>query len=289
MQSRGDDQQSSFLVMSSEGFYSFPTDNCQGIFNSFGPTLSGDFYREPDDVTRGLTLSLNDDFGFGSAFNVDRTNKLTCPGTSYEVFVAEYVAPALSEDVQAFLESSTLQLSESSTAAVGNSLLAFFTNETDAKIKKMSQKKFTIKAEVFVGGIWCCLKVRMYRNEGGTLVEFQKRSGDTIAFFSLYRQASAYLLGASPPQSTTLNPPKIPQNEALPADQAIASLLEMADSCGDMNLLAEVAAALNAMANEPKVAAALRMPCAVSVLHQLEQVEDFRVAHPLSNMLACIY
>jgi len=279
--------------MSSEGFYSFPMDSCQGVFSSdldsFRPQLSGDFYCEPDDVTRGLTLSLNDEFGFGSAFDVDRTNKLTCPGTSDEVFVAEYAAPALWEDVQAVLESTTLQLSESSTVAVGNSLLAFFRNEADAKITKMSQKKFTIKAEVFVGGIWCCLKVRMYRSEGGTLVEFQKRSGDSIAFFSLYRQASASLLGASPPQSTTLDAPQMRQNEVLPAEQAIAPLIEMADSCRDMNLLAEVASALNAMANDPAVAAALRMPCAVSVLHQLEQVEDFRVAQPMFNMLTCIY
>jgi len=281
--------------MSSEGFYSFSTDDCQGIFTSelgeFKPTLSGDFYCQEDDVCRGLTLSLDDAFGFGNAFDVDRTCKFTQPGTSpnsCKDFVTEYVAPALSEDVKAFLESTTLQLSESSTVTVGNRLLSFFRNDVDAKIKKMSQTKFTIKAEVFVGGIWCCLKVRIYQNEDGSLVEFQKRSGDTVAFFQLYRKVSAYLLGDSYPQTASLGLPKLPQIDALPAEQAIAPLLDMADSCQDMNLLAEVAAALNAMANDPAVAAALRMPCAVSVLRQLEQVEDFRVAYPTSNMLACI-
>lgn len=129
----------------------------------------------------------------------------------------------------------------------------------------------------------------MYQNESGTLVEFQKRSGDSIAFSSLYRQASAYLLGAPPPETATLHLPTTLQNEALPAEQAIASLLEMADSCADMNLLAEVASALSALATDPAVANALRMPCAVSVLHQLDQVEDFRVAHPMSNIPTCIY
>lgn len=74
----------------------------------------------------------------------------------------------------------------------------------------------------------------------------------------------------------------------LPADEAVAPLLDMANCSQDVRLLAEVASALVVMAQDPMVAMHLRTPCAHSVLRQLQQVNDFSVALPASHLLSCI-
>jgi len=322
--------------MSSDGFYSFPTDQLKGAFTSdlgefkqalscdfysqlddvtrgvtlplgdqtalptdpfqdlftnglgeFKPSLSCDYYVERDDVTRGVSMPLGDAFGLSQPFDINHMSKFMHPDTSSiscKCFVAENDAPTLSEDIEAFLQITNLQLSDTP-VGVGNRLLSFFENEAEARIKKLNQTKFTMKVDVFWKGIWCCLKVRIYQTGDGTLVEFQKRSGDSVAFCGLYRQVEAYLLGTSSPQTASLSPPTIPHVEALPAEQTVDTLLDMANACQDMNLLAQVVSALNAMVEDPAVVTALRMPCAFSALQELEQVDDFRVSYPTSHML----
>jgi len=290
--------------MSSGGFFAYSAEDLQGSASTtdcaeYKPLFIGDFYSEPDDVVRGLTLPF--DFGsshlggaglpFGEMCDGDKMGHSICLGSSSnfaDSFVAEYEPPSVSEEIQAFLEPTRLQLTNHSPIAAGNDLLLFLRNEIDAKVSKVSQKKFTLRAEAFVGGLWCSIKVRIYEDGGGSIMEIQRRSGDSISFFNLYRQVSEHFHGSSSLQTVSPSPLKIPDIPSFLANQGIAPLLDMADSCRDINVLAEVASALNAVADDPAVAAELRMPCAVAVLEQLSQVGDFRVSFPTSQLLSCM-
>lgn len=77
----------------------------------------------------------------------------------------------------------------------------------------------------------------------------------------------------------------LPQTVALAPAQRIAPLLDLATNGQDVNLLAEVAAVLAVMAQDPLVAAEIRKPCALSAMQQLRHVSKFNVTFPASNVL----
>jgi len=277
--------------MSSERFYASAAEQFQGVFTiGFGnelPPLPGDFYAERDISTRGLTLDLGDVLNLRQEDNRDKMLPLTS-SNSCQDFEDRHTAPPLSDEVRSFLGHTAMQLREYSAVAVGNRLLAFLRRDVDAQVQKVNQTKFTLKAVVFRYGLWCKIKVRIYQNDQGILVEFQRCSGDTLAFHRLYHQVSEHLLVPSSIQTMIRNPQEIQCVEALPADRQITPLLDMLDSCQNVNLLAEAASALNAFSIDPEVAKELRMPCAFTVLQHLRQVEDFRVAFPASCLLAAM-
>jgi len=118
------------------------------------------------------------------------------------------------------------------------------------------------------------------------LLEFQRRSGDLTAFVKLYRRSSAYLQGPAY-YSAALDSDKLPeilQMVPLPPDQAIAPLVDMAECSEDISILTEVASALAVMAEDPEVAAQLLMPCAFSVMQQIQRANEFGVAFPASRL-----
>jgi hypothetical protein len=297
---RGNNQDTAFLFMASHGFYNFSTADFQGAFGSdlsACTTTLGDYYREEDDVVRGLSLpvsALSFSLYEYQQCTIDKVSQPMLPefsSSSDDAFVVAHVPPALSRDVRASLQSTIVE-SESSPVAIGNRLLSFLGRKVDAKINKMGQEEFTIQAEAFMATCWCSFKVRIYKKEDGSLMEFQKRSGDSLAFVRLFREAKADLLGLPCSQAASPSACQIPDNEAFPqlclpaAEEAcITPLLDMAHGCQDISILAEVASALHSMASDPAVAAALCLPCALAVLQQLRQVEDFRVQYPMTSML----
>merc|ERR1719277_1213932 len=75
-----------------------------------------------------------------------------------------------------------------------NRLLEYLQSEFALEILKFRSKKFSIKTNVFVNSAMCTLKARAYqRPQGEIALEFQRRSGDTVAFSGIYRKASNYL------------------------------------------------------------------------------------------------
>jgi len=276
--------------MSSDRFYAPTAEDFEGIFTEdFGgevPRLAGDYYSQRDDAVRGVTLSLGALINFqGCDLAKVHPAPLNC---LCEDFDERHVPPRLSDEVKAFLGSTVLHVVDSSPVAAGNRLLAFLNREVAAHVDKVNATKFTLRATICQDGLWCEVKIRIYQMDQGSLVELQRYSGDSIAFHRLYRQASEYLLGTSA-SGTTWSPPETSQMLALSSDRDITPLLDMAHSFReDVELLAEVASALSGMAADPVVADQLRKPCACAVLQLLRQVEDFRVAFPLSQMLAAI-
>uniref|UniRef100_A0A6C0BZ27 Uncharacterized protein n=1 Tax=viral metagenome TaxID=1070528 RepID=A0A6C0BZ27_9ZZZZ len=61
--------------------------------------------------------------------------------------------------------------------------------DTSVDITKISRTKFAIKANVQKEGVECSLKVRLYKTCSGFILEFQRRSGDTLTFHDIYRSA----------------------------------------------------------------------------------------------------
>jgi hypothetical protein len=70
--------------------------------------------------------------------------------------------------------------------AAGNTLLACFAAIADVHVEKVNRKKCSIKACVDRGACSCCFKARIYQGENGRVVEFQRRSGDVLAFQVLF-------------------------------------------------------------------------------------------------------
>jgi len=182
--------------------------------------LQGDFYCEPDDVVRGVNLSVVDamGFSFSQACNKRILKKLDPSDTP----------PALSEEAKTHLEATTLQTRQYSPNAAVNKLLAFLRGMDDAQVLKVNPNKFTICASAILHGFACDFKIRIYQQEQGSIVEFQRRSGDTLAFLDLYHEASEYLMGPLDSQTAVDN-------------VSIAHV----DSSQPANVLAELAAVLS--------------------------------------------
>lgn len=145
------------------------------------PSLTGDFYPELDDVTRGLSLPSR--------------GKDACKIESFTEFEEHLEAPAIPKDAFFHLAPTTVMVKASSAAQVGNCMLDFFAHKVAGLITKVSSIKFTVKAECFLDGFICETKVRIYQESiDQYLVEMQRRSGDSIAFQRLYQGASQHLL-----------------------------------------------------------------------------------------------
>jgi hypothetical protein len=277
--------------MSSQGFYASVgedfSDVFTGHFDCDVPCLTGDFYAERSNTTRGLTLDLGDVLDPQTEFGQDKMYPLAF-ANSCQHFDDRNAAPCITSDLTAFMGRTVLHLPEYTAVSAGNRLLTFLRREVNAQVQKVNQTKFTLKAVILRQGLWCKIKVRIYQNGQGSVVEFQRCSGDTLALHGLYHQVSEFLLGHSTTQHASLGPPGMLCMESSTASTEILPLLEMVDSCQNVNLLAEAASSLNALATDPEVLKELRMPCALSILQHLRQVEDFRVAFPASCLLSAM-
>lgn len=173
------------------------------------PPLMGDFYREPEDVCRGITLDLGGAPGsFDGAWSSDLHDPWVCdafpklvdssfqPGSAhgqgqrFQEIVEPRRVPA---DPFFFLEKTTHYLSNASPAKAGNRMLDFLEQEIPSSITKVNETKFSIKAEAFFNGHACQIKVKIYQQDLGCAVEFQRRSGDGYAFKEIYEKAVQYL------------------------------------------------------------------------------------------------
>jgi hypothetical protein len=193
----------------------------------------------------------------------------------------------LSQDVADSLSLTTLRL-DSPPITIANKMLSFFEDIVISHVGKVNKHKFTIRAEVIVSGMHCETKVRIYQDSVACVVEFQKRSGDTIAFNKMFSLAKEYLQhsGTSQVRANTTLPLDVPV-VSFPPGQILEPLLQIITHSHDVELLAEAAAGLAEAVKNPKVAAQMRMPCALSALEELQRLSDFRVAYPTSQVLAC--
>jgi len=196
--------------MSPDGFQDLPdVRQDQAIFGSNAggeegwDALGGDYYREPDNIVRGVHMGFEDIEGlaFGSlkscedadifgfdpceagadpfpplvAFNGLSDLSFEFPGenagapafpVNYERFTEADIPPQVPTDVLFRFQATTIVVRDAKPFHLGNQLLDFFSRGCDlaATITKVNQKKYAIKVDVSWGNITCSLKVRIYQD-----------------------------------------------------------------------------------------------------------------------------
>jgi len=181
---------------------------CVDDLASCPPPLLGDYYREPDDIVRGLTIdssalcfdSVDDLWGSSLSGHWEPLKPIFAPTPirsrqTVQIwrFQESEEGRRVPEDPCFFHEKTTQFLPGVSPAKAGNRVLDFFEQEIPSSITKVNHKKLTIKADAFHGSLSCQLKVYIYLQELGCAVEFQRRKGDAIAFQGIYDKAAKYL------------------------------------------------------------------------------------------------
>jgi len=274
----------------------------------FGAATFGDFYREPDEVVRGVTLDMGFTGFEEDQKGIDEVHKCGLKQgptlTSAAPFAGrgarfQYgdVPPGRPGDAWFQLEATTTIIKDMSPVDLGNSLLDFLDEEVAAIITKLNRKKFSLKAEAFVDGLACKVKVRVYQQEGDAFaVEFQRRSGDCITFNHLYQQAKQFLKKRADPYSK----PYVSENISMESlafentvgnecNDAIAQILEVAEGTQDRRFQAEVASSLAALARQnPGKAAQLCAQPAIDVLRQFLCSDCFSVVYPTACLLSSL-
>jgi hypothetical protein len=204
------------------------SDHFRGDFGSggdFSHQFVGDFYREPDETCRGLTLGLPEmgydfetfgqdpySYQFPGAFQGDisfdkkQTYEADASSTDPSEFVEGFEVPLVPDDPYFDLSPTTLHVSLTSgrprtPAQLGNILIEFLNANVNSSIEKVRPKKFWIRASVFlksephsVGYAMCAVKIRIYKAlDDSFAVEFTRRAGDALVFNRVFQQASCYL------------------------------------------------------------------------------------------------
>jgi hypothetical protein len=212
--------------------------------------LTGDYYGQPDDITRGLTLPTFTDLKGSGKPLLSMPLSLQCAESEnahkffpeatldlkdgfpshIERFQCTDTPPALSPEISKELTpGATLVLKGLKPITAGNMLLGLLESmqaalplngsdfsprqKMQAAIYKVNRKKFTIKAgihmilehyqdeeiEEFTPTLTCVAKMRIYHHEERDvcIVEFQRRSGDAVAFVQFLSQAQETLGGVA--------------------------------------------------------------------------------------------
>lgn len=284
-----------------------------------GGGFAGDFYNVPDNVVRGIAVGaadvphmgggLGDDFGKdfskGGFFDfappemefasLSRTHADDYARVSQQ-FSEEDPTPVMPADPLFKLEATTFFAAGcSSAAAIGNALLEFLGTKVVASVTKVNRRKCCVKADVFVDGSMCTMKVRVYSQPGGRFaIEFQRRCGNAIVFNVVYQQAVEFMRpvcaglpepnrdGTGPVEVSPPVPPQILGVSEVNAD--VSPLLDMAGMVEVPQLQAEAAAALATIARDSEPTP-LCNERAFSEFKTLVQADSIDVAYPSSQLL----
>lgn len=151
----------------------------------------------------------------------------------------------------------------------------------------MCKIKFAVKLNVFdKGSMVCSLKFRMYKQRSGELVvEFQRRSGDTVAFHSILEQACSK-------SESHLTCTKPPVNATQPSDQPEGSVIAQCTPLVEMlcfvdapQMQAEAAASLANVASQDQIVDVCSAPL-LNTIKNLLQIDRIDVAYPTACLLS---
>jgi hypothetical protein len=281
-----------------------------------GFTLSGDFYMEPNDITRGVTLDI-----FDSSLHLQHDSKFLTQsfvyegsqtssswlfsgtatvGTSMSPFREEDDAPTLPVDELFQLERTTIPVQGMSAAQTANSVMNFVNDSAASVIIKVNQRKFTIKAEIIVDRLLWEVKARVYRQASRQYcVEVQRRSGDAFAFNRWYQclfqhmnlcidGMDSKLASASAMCSGEGIFLETPSWDGADLETSVDPLLTIVESSNDRKLQSEAVLALAQAAQSIEIAAQLCSLQVVSLLHSLTEVVCFSIMEPLSRLASCL-
>jgi hypothetical protein len=307
----------------------------------FGPvdgfSKGGDFYGQSEDVFRGLDNSQfhgldlpSDKFGLPMGMGADLYPPLLkgadlCPPPFMEDFPSKHSSgkspdpcfhdndPALPAPDDEFFqyEITTLVILCDRAGLLMNALVACLETEVQGTITKLKRAKCCIKADVFIKNVMCSIKVKGYQQELGKLaLEFQRRSGDSLAFSGVYGRAAKRLQpqfhiiagmpeDRCPPGSTFcwqdpnggmgVPPPPLllPQGNTVVDVNMFGLQLDMAKEVNNPQSQAEAAAALATATEDPAVADAFCADIgAIQDIASLSCSDRREVSVPLNALLS---
>lgn len=291
-------------------------DDCDGIaaLEAWGEARSvyplGDFYREDDDVMRGITISTPDVPEPLESFNrpevlAPRDCMKPFKGSLSEVeqrdgdaalvFHESDVLPKFPESH--LVEAKTVYLStEVPCWKLGNRLLSFLREKAVSHIKKVNKKKYTVKAQVLCNGLVCEIKIRAYRSAKEIAVVVHRLGGDSIAFNALFRLLKQDLTIGLPLElkaEADVSPTEMPSDEVHetePLGPAVSShvapsenaflepIIDAAHNADDTQAQAEAAASLAAAAEDTGTVTQLCNQKAQRAVEKLLKVDCFEVS-----------
>uniref|UniRef100_A0A7S4UWC9 Uncharacterized protein n=1 Tax=Alexandrium monilatum TaxID=311494 RepID=A0A7S4UWC9_9DINO len=271
---------------------------CLSPFKGFA---DGGFYCEPDDILQGISISpgTQADLLRGSldlckvlGKAPDCPSKASCIPADNERFTEANIPPDTPSDRFFKLEATTLHLSSRAPWDIGNDLLDFLNTRVVSSITKVNRQKFTVKADVFIEASSCALKARAYREERGMYaLEFQRRSGDSVAFNRLFQQAAEVLSPRFVPVKAVveadldMNRRELSRCSTKDHKAELTPLLDMAGLLDLPALQAESAAALADMAQDTGSALRLCTRRAFEEIKKLLQADQTDVAYPTARIL----
>jgi hypothetical protein len=253
--------------------------------NRINPFLMDDYYVEPDEVERGVTITPCEDEE--EIANIDNQKVVHAEGDAKEerLFSSTDIAPELSQDVAEYLSLTAVRLCDCAPFTVANNVISFFESVVISRISKVNRKKFAIKADVIVSGTHCETKVRIYHEGAACTVEFQKRTGCTRAFNKMFSLAKVFLLCNGIVQADAIASLQEDVSIASPHDNTLTPLFNIIERSRNDDVIAEAASSLAEAVKAPEIAAHMHKPCALSALRQLQQVRDFRISYPTSQVM----
>ncbi|CAJ1460862.1 unnamed protein product [Effrenium voratum] len=271
-------------------------EDCEGgAFASDRVPLPGDYYREPDDVLRGLTLEhdVTSSFSEESYWMMSSCRPFTeqvfqklprdADATHWR-FQRTDVPPDCPQESSLEATSFHLQSAREVSWEVGNRLLDFLELH-DANITKVNRLKFTAKAQVLCSGLVCEIKIRVYQDgDDRILILVHRVRGDGLAFSELFRLLKQHLL-ATPASSSASRPPSV-SLAAKATDVYLQPLVEAAHNAEDTEAKAEAAAGLAAAAEDTGVVEQLcHLKGASCAVKRLLEVNCFEVSCQVARLL----
>jgi len=261
-------------------FYNEPNDVLRGL------TLTGSFYHEPQDVVRGVTFDSHfDTAGVGTDFVKFGEDHLEKPflkqSTAAQFEGTAAPRPLPSDEVEA----TSVTVEGGATAAdVCNILYQYATNVVTSSNIKTNPDKYTIKASILHPDVGTCtMKMCVYSKEphSGLVVVFRRRQGDAIASKRIFQHASAYLHSQLEKKREPW--PDMERSLAAPgatsttAETDLQPLMDMLAKQGAGELQTEAAMTLSAMA-VVNASVAAYLCSALSSLPKFHRLEEYVLA-----------
>lgn len=212
-------------------------------------------------------------------------NKGVCHGWSRQIpqFMESEEAPWAPSDPLFQFEDSVISIpnADASAAALGNAFLDFV-KTTTAAVSKVSLKKYSVKADVFIDGVMCTVKMRIYKQMDAHILEFQRRCGCAFVFSKVFRSASQFMVqrfaGHGDPMCDV---PPFATPCPLGTDKSL--VLDLVHLCKQSHLQAEAASALSCL--DPKTLDQFDWTQVLCVIEILLNVEQLDVAFPVAQFV----
>lgn len=300
------------------GDFKEPDEYCTGGFQGYeGAAHSDGYYAMGLGEPFSSYPKLYDDLphpgsSWGPPSFEDKNFGIKPPGVSRPNFDSALNPPSVPADPFFELETTTLLFSTRGPYVIATDLLKFLEEKVVASITKLTQKKYSVKVNVFMEERMCSMKVRLWL-KGGTeyALEFQRRSGDCVMFNRVYQEAASFyqaqsqkadkvysvttgtraLPPALPLLPASFGPPALPDDLGILDEADLVPLLDMAKCEGMPKLQAEAAAALADLAKNPANVAALccdRVFETISALMAGKSMDCEDVALPTARSLGCM-